>query len=252
MLKMSSPCPSTAADLVDPFTFEVDSMEPILVLPQEDLTIKASVVKIQVDKLQLEFTTTNPINSKNSEFATPNGLHMKVVRGTATALKHSFDLTGFETDVPFNGYFDYSDLTGELTLHIIDFDAQFVVEVHKEDLDIQGSFRVQGWISALGSVHPGSLRAAGAALEDGWEGPARAALPVLLVVATAALAAAFAASFALRPLQSSAARDAPTARLRPEKGPRDDSASAFHATAGLTRSASEVAKADDQSPLPRA
>lgn len=76
-----------------------------------------------------------------------NGLEMTVTSGTATALKKSFDLTGFTATVPFNGYFVADDNTGELTLHLVDFDADF--PVLEQTLGISGNFEVIGWLTAL-------------------------------------------------------------------------------------------------------
>ena len=75
---------------------------------------------------------------------------MSVTRGTATALKHSFELTGFSAAVPFNGYFTYLEATRELTLHVTDFDSNF--RVSSVEPKIEGNFEVTGWITLLGST----------------------------------------------------------------------------------------------------
>jgi len=79
---------------------------------------------------------------------------MTVVSGTATAMKQSFELTGFETTVPFNGYFDLLS-TGEMVLHFTNFNAKFLVKV--DDPAIDGYFTVTGFISAFGDL-PNSLQ----------------------------------------------------------------------------------------------
>lgn len=62
---------------------------------------------------------------------------MQVVSGTATAMGHSFELTGFETTVPFNGYFDLvpvGDGRQEMVLHLTDFFAKFIVKVDEPEI----------------------------------------------------------------------------------------------------------------------
>lgn len=128
-----------------------------------------------------------------------NGLEMTVTKGTATAMKKSFDLTGFTATVPFNGYFVADDETGELTLHLTDFDANFPVV--EEKLQITGNFEVIGWMTVL-SASAGRLvreavqaraleHGAAAAASAGREG-ARLALAAL--AAAALVAAAFVAA----------------------------------------------------------
>lgn len=75
---------------------------------------------------------------------------MKVVKGEATALGHSFQLVGFEADVPFEGFFVFSKELNELTLHITNFFAEFKVDV--KDPEIHGWFKVEGWVSAIGTL----------------------------------------------------------------------------------------------------
>jgi len=79
-----------------------------------------------------------------------DGLHMRVTSGTATVLEHQFDLVGFEARVPLKGYFTYAAATNELTLHIIDFKADF--EVHVDEPVINGNFEVSGWMTELGTA----------------------------------------------------------------------------------------------------
>ncbi|KAG8465225.1 hypothetical protein KFE25_012588 [Diacronema lutheri] len=151
-LDMSIPCPTSNDDLTNPFTFTVTSVGSLLIYPQEDLTVMAAkVVSIEVDRLQISVRTPSPLSvsltAEGPTFASTNGLEMTVTSGTATALKKSFDLTGFTATVPFNGYFVADDNTGELTLHLVDFDADF--PVLEQTLGISGNFEVIGWLTAL-------------------------------------------------------------------------------------------------------
>lgn len=154
-IALSIPCPRDDGDLVDAFTFTMSSVGSLLIYPQADLTIEAAkVVKIEVDELQISLRTTAPISVKDTAFKTPKGLEMTVTKGTATALGHSFALVGFVAQVPFNGYFTVDDVTSQLVLHLTDFDANFIVKTTEPN--IEGNFRVTGWITAL-SQHASGL-----------------------------------------------------------------------------------------------
>lgn len=160
---LNIPCPNDVSDMAEPFSFTMSSPDPVLIMPQKDLTIKASIVSIQVDKLQIKLSTPEPISVDGAEFAKEGGLFMQVVSGTATAMGHSFPLVGFETSVPFEGYFDVLDKK-ELVLHLINFNARFDVDVHvpktatTKQTDVEGYFAVKGFITDFGDM-PSSVQA---------------------------------------------------------------------------------------------
>jgi len=66
---LNIPCPADAADLAEPFAFAMESPSPLLIMPQEDLTIKAAkIVTVEVDKLQIMLRTPTPIEVDSAEF----------------------------------------------------------------------------------------------------------------------------------------------------------------------------------------
>lgn len=105
--------------------------------------VKAGPVTVHVSGLQLGLNGTQVVQVQGSYFNTV--LNMEVRSGIGSALGHSYDLSGSTAKVPMKGYFAYDGLSGDITFHVYDFSAPFIIDLP----EVHGQFTVYGSLTAL-------------------------------------------------------------------------------------------------------
>lgn len=161
--------PKHQADLVDLESFEYtfESKGTISVHPITGIEVKAGPATLMVTGLKVGLNGTQVVRVAGNEFETV--LDMEIRSGVGAAMGHAYDLAGCTAKVPMKGYFAYDGRSRDLTFHIYEFKAPFVVN----PVDgIAGQFTASGALTAIHlgagvgtgrwAAYPAHLAAAGA------------------------------------------------------------------------------------------
>lgn len=142
-VSLSTACPASDDDLVEPFTFTMRSTDSLIMQPQSGIVVIASkAVQIVVKNLQLRISTTMPIPVSETEFNQPDGMLLEVTSGIAQVVTESFDISGLSAVMPLAGYFTTSS-TGELELHVLPSPAEFPVQMDEPPMEGSVIFTAQ-------------------------------------------------------------------------------------------------------------